>query len=308
MFKDNTTPNFIIGGATAAGTSFLSSLLSQHPDVYLPKDESTEPHFFSLDHRYNLGVDWYKKWFDGSHGRKAVGDRSSSYLHFPSAAARIKLLIPDVKLIFLLRDPVDRMWAHYRYMVLRGIETLPFDDALAHEKIRRKADELEYKKFRHFDYLHRSKYGTQIAEYLRFFPFKQILIINSKNLKTHTIDQLKKITDFLEISPISKFKIPSEFPSLSVRDPRIQFNARKYFGATKSRNIIESIRHEKSNIMSFVGSKEDYFHICQIKNNIHQYKEELPKKNKIRLENILKKDKNLFFNLARNHIDFKAWW
>ena len=98
-------PNFLIAGAAASGTSFLSSILMQHTDIYLPKEMRPEPHFFYYSDKYAHGIEWYKKkWFSDVKKQSAIGERSSSYLS-QRKRKRISQNLPNIKLIFVLRNP-----------------------------------------------------------------------------------------------------------------------------------------------------------------------------------------------------------
>lgn len=293
-------PNFIIGGATTSGTSFLTHLLNQHADIYLPKD-LTEPHFFSVTSWYENGIEWYKKtFFSNYNNEKAIGERSTSYFHFPEAPERLKQHFPHLKLIFVLRNPVDRAYAHYRYMVLRGMEPLDFSEALVQEKNRFDAE------LRHHEYAGRSMYGKQLEWFLKFFPFEQILIVNSEKLRVDTDVQLKRITDFLEIEPLKNYKRVSDFPSPSVKDRNVQVNARTHFGRN-FKFIVEAIRHKNDNIYSFATTDADKNCLSQVLENLCDYKEPLSNEIRNSLEKYFMEDQAKFFEITQNRIDFKTW-
>ena len=132
-------PNFIIGGTAAGGTSFLSAILVQHPEIYLPVEMRPEPHYFYKSWEYKKGLDYYlERWFKNvPETAIAVGERSSSYLFGgESVAKKIAAVYPNMKFIFTLRNPIERTWANYRYTVLQGLEKYSFEEALANEKKR----------------------------------------------------------------------------------------------------------------------------------------------------------------------------
>ena len=138
MFKQ-THPNFIVGGTAAGGTSFLTSILVQHPQIYLPKEMRPEPHFFYKSWEFEKGINYYlKRWFwNVPSSSVAIGERSSSYLFGGEAVAnKIFHAYPDMRFVFTLRNPIERTWANYRYKVLQGLEDLPFEDALKNEILR----------------------------------------------------------------------------------------------------------------------------------------------------------------------------
>ena len=294
-------PNFIIGGATASGTSFLTHLLMQHSDIYLPKDLDMEPHFFSLLARYEKGIDWYQKtWFSDYQEQQACGERSTTYFHFPEAAERLKKHLPSAKFIFVLRDPSERAFAQYRYMVLRGIEELDFKKAIEEEKWR-----LDIEK-RHHEYIGRSLYGKQLENFLKSFSLDQILILNSEKLRRQTETQLKRVTDFLGIAPLNIFKITSDFSSPAVKDRRIQIKGRAHFGKA-FKFIIETIRYKKDNLHSYAKTELDRHRISQLIENLSGPKEILVNEMKISMRTYFKDDQAKFFDLAKDAIDFDPW-
>ena len=296
----STLPTFFIGGATASGTSFLTHILLQHKDIFLPKDIKMEPHFFSLGSRYERGIKSYQKaWFSEWKGKKAIGERSTTYFHFPEAAERLKQHLPSAKFVFVLRNPVERAFAQYRYMVLRGIESLDFKEALVKEKWRLN------KETRHHEYIGRSLYGKQLEHFLKFFPPKQILILKSENLRKNTVAQLRRVTDFLEVTPLDKYSISSFFSSPSVKDPLIQAKAYLHFGKN-FKYIIENIRFNKKILNSYVKTESDKHHLSNVMNNLNDSLEKLSNELRMFLQSHFKEDLIKFFDKAKNMIDFDS--
>lgn len=111
-----TLPNFLILGPTKSGSTSLYEYLRQHPDVFMAADK--EPMYFSTNWR--RGRDWYESLFEGWSGQKAIGEASTWYLHHPRVASRVKETIPGARLVFVFRDPVERLWSDYRYCLVRG--------------------------------------------------------------------------------------------------------------------------------------------------------------------------------------------
>jgi hypothetical protein len=107
-------PNFLIIGAAKAATTSLCSLLELHPQAAMV--QSKEPHFFSFDKHYRLGWESYLRLYDHCRGEKAIGDASTSYSrirHHPETLARIKRHLPDPKIIYMVRHPLERMESAY---------------------------------------------------------------------------------------------------------------------------------------------------------------------------------------------------
>jgi Sulfotransferase domain len=157
-------PTFALIGAMKAGTTSIYGALSEHPQVFMchPK----EPQFFT--NQWDRGLSWYEELFAPGGDALARGDASTSYTDFPrkpDAAARIHRVVPDIRLVYAVRDPVARMRSHYRHRMSDGTECRPVESALL--------DDL---------YLDRSRYGLQVQQYLRYFAREQLLVLQSEDL------------------------------------------------------------------------------------------------------------------------------
>lgn len=107
-------PNFLIVGAQKCGTTSLHEYLYQHPQIYLPEGKETK--FFAEDARYSKGITYYEDvCFSTYSGESAVGEVDPDYMYFEQALERIAehLDLRTTKLIFVLRNPVDRAFSHY---------------------------------------------------------------------------------------------------------------------------------------------------------------------------------------------------
>ena len=301
-------PNFLIAGAAASGTSFLSSILKQHTDIYLPKEMRPEPHFFYYSDKYDRGIDWYKrKWFSEVKKQSAIGERSSSYLYHKESAKRIKENLPDIKLIFVLRNPIERTWANYRYTVLSGLEDLSFTEALETEPHRVKSASGIWKEVQPHDYTGRGLYGEQLEFYLKFFSWSQILIVNSEKLSSETQIQLDRITNFLGVKNFEQFELPPAFTSLSIFNKDVQIKCRKLLGANKFNFIVEAVRRKEFNIEGFYENNQEKKIIETLSNNMVSEKNKIPEKNYQWLADFFREDQKKFFNISKNNIDFEPW-
>jgi len=136
-----------------------------------------------------------------------TGEASPYYIFHPLAAQRIKDTIPQVKLIAMLRDPVDRAYSHYQHSVRLGLETLSFAEAIEKENERLSGEEgkiinnPDYKSFshRHYTYLTRGLYAGQISRWLDYFPREQILIIKSEDFFGEPGSVIQRVFTFLEL-------------------------------------------------------------------------------------------------------------
>src|SRR5437773_8026085 len=181
-------PDFLIIGAQKAGTTALYSYLRRHPHVTGPSWK--EVSFF--DRHYTRGEAWYRGNFPNViRARGAlVGEASPSYLFHPLAPERVAALVPDARLITLVRNPVDRALSHYHHEVALGREPLAFEEAIDAEPERTRGEEErlvgEPGYFSHawwnYTYLARGRYAEQLERWLALFPPDQVLVLASYDL------------------------------------------------------------------------------------------------------------------------------
>jgi len=241
-------PNFLIIGTAAGGTSFLAEKLVQHPEIYLPKEMRPEPHFFYKSWEYSKGLDYYRsRWFASVPKTCiAVGERSSSYLFGGSeVAARVQLAYPDMKFIAVLRNPIERAWANYRYTVLEGLEELSFMNALLMEKTRIAQQDGIWAEIQPFNYTGRGLYAHQILAFLEFFPKDSMMLVKSEDLAARTREVLIQIMQFLGISMTDfEFGPATDHTSVDIRDPRLQKQLRESIGKPYDR-LVEAVRRNE---------------------------------------------------------------
>jgi hypothetical protein len=184
-------PNFLIVGGMKCGTSAFAYYLDEHPEVFLsPK----ELHFFNSEASFKAGIVNYEAHFRAHNGAKAVGEKTPSYSYHPLAAKRIAGALPDVKLIWILRNPSERAYSHYWFFVAMGKERLSFDRAIEREKERVTRDYT-------MAYRDRSVYSKQVKNYLDYFSRDQMLFLLWEDLKTDAVGVLSRTCDFLGVSP-----------------------------------------------------------------------------------------------------------
>ncbi len=189
-------PSFIVCGAQRAGTTALHHYLRSHPQVYMPKAKET--HFF--DKHYWRGLEWYARFFkDAGEEHVAVGEATPSYMYIEEAALRIKRILPRVKLVVLLRHPVDRAYSHYWLEVRLGAEHLSFEEALIQEP-RRLAEGSLYNRL-HYSYLDRGRYHVQLERLMKLFPRENIFIATHREFREDPRALLKRLSRFLGIDP-----------------------------------------------------------------------------------------------------------
>lgn len=122
--------HFVIVGAQRCGTTYLTRLLDEHPEIEMAKPLRPEPKFFLDDEQYARGLAYYESRFFTESGPRVRGEKSTSYIESEAAAERIVSMIPNATIVVLLRDPVRRAVSNYRFSVEHGSEDLPLAEAL----------------------------------------------------------------------------------------------------------------------------------------------------------------------------------
>jgi len=191
-------PNFLIVGAQKSATTTLHYLLDSHPDIYFPPGIS-EVHFFDLDENFERGIEWYESLFDLRKNETAVGECSPFYMFEPASIPRIKQLIPDVKLIVILRDPIARANSHYWHEIRWGFEALGFEEAIAAEDERLSSGALFER--RHYSYVSRGLYSTQINRLIENFGRENLLVLINEELAANPNSIARTCAEFLSVDP-----------------------------------------------------------------------------------------------------------
>jgi hypothetical protein len=211
-------PTFLIIGAQRAGTTSLDQYLAAHPEVSRPRTGkggavwNKELHFF--DDRFSLGVDWYRTSFALSASQRLAelrgcqlitGEATPSYLLHPLVPGRVAESLPDVRLIALLRDPVERAYSHYQLMRRKGLEKLSFAEAITAEE-ERLADEegriladpgYRARKYRRFSYVKRGLYAEQLERWFEHFPREQLLVLRTEDFRARPAEIYAEVLAFL---------------------------------------------------------------------------------------------------------------
>ncbi|MCC5987903.1 MAG: sulfotransferase [Pararhodobacter sp.] len=193
----------VIGGVQKCGTTALHKYLQRHPQILI--GEKKELHFFD-----DPTVDWirpdyatyYAMFPERSAGQMRL-DSSPSYIYLPHCLERLRSCNPDVRLIFIFRDPIERAWSHWSMVTSRGFETLGFDEAVRAEPDRLAAHALNLAEYKRFSYISRGFYGRQFRRALEVFPREQILCLSSNVLRENPNRVLARVAEHLDISPFA---------------------------------------------------------------------------------------------------------
>lgn len=220
-------PDFLLGGGKRCATTSLYFHLLAHPDSlpmfpsarHLPKARDGKgPHFF--DQHFERGPAWYLSHFPSRYERSrhlrttghqpVTGEASPYSLYHPLAPERAAALFPELKIVFMLRDPVQRTHSHWREQTRNGVETLGFADAIAAERARVGPDEQRLRtgeiarSFAHENqsYVGQSEYVTGLRRWLEHYPRERVLVLFSERYFVDPAAVLSEIYAFLGLRPV----------------------------------------------------------------------------------------------------------
>jgi Sulfotransferase domain len=208
-------PEFLVIGAQKAGTTALYAYLRWHPAITGPSWK--EVSFF--DRHWWRGERWYRGQFPLRSAGRLVGEASPSYLFHPLAPERVRSLLPDVRLIALLRDPVERAYSQYQHEVALGREPLSFEDALEAEEERTRgeverlvADPRAFSRdWWDHTYAARGLYAEQLERWLAVFPRNQLLVVATDELGEKPAETYAAVLSFLGVEPHALDDYPRVF-------------------------------------------------------------------------------------------------
>lgn len=233
-------PDFIIAGAARSGTTWTYELLAKHPQIYMAKPRQPEPKFFWKDDIYNKGMKYYlDTWFEKAPKNQLWGEKSTAYLEGSSISAlRMKEALPQLKLIFILRNPIDRTYSNYLWSKKHGWEKLGLEEALKKELSREKKYGAKLKYIRPFSYRSRSLYYRLLLPFYKNFKPSQILCLRFEDLLDNPKLFAKKIHAFLGVKtrPNDANGIPPINVSDAIRLPLSPSLEKKLAKSFKSEN------------------------------------------------------------------------
>ncbi len=182
--QEKRLPEFIIIGAVKAATTWTSTNLARNPRLFVP---GPEPHFFSSE--YHRGSDWYSEFFEEAEEGAVIGEKSADYLAHAEAARRISAMLPDVRLVAQLRNPIDRAYSDYCMLYRRGTVTdSPEAYFSATSDIGRR-------------FLEGGLYATHLSRFFDRFPRENIMIFPFEDVSARPRDVLVNVSEFIGVEP-----------------------------------------------------------------------------------------------------------
>lgn len=227
-------PGAVILGAQKCGTSSLHNYLTQHPGVIAPLRK--EVHYFDVN--YARGEAWYRGHF-GRQGEPGLNlDSSPYYLFHPAVPARMHELLPDARLIVLLRDPARRAYSHYWHERDKGREDLSFEAAIDAEPQRLGRSEQQLaageiarsREHQLHSYLARGRYAEQLERWFAFYPRERIHVLRFEDFATDPLAGLNETLAYLGLPGTSSVSLEARntrrYPAMQ---PATMERLRKYF-------------------------------------------------------------------------------
>jgi len=185
--KKGVLPNLVVIGGMKCGTSSLHSYLRQHPQISMSAEKELD--FFIEDRHWKRGAGWYASQFPDNQVRGEASPNYTARDRFPGVPERMHSVIPEARLIYLVRDPVERVISHWVHNYSGHGETLPVDQAI-----------------RSSSYVERSQYWRQLEAYLEYYPADRILVVDSDDLRHGRNETMRRVFLFLGVDP--EFRSP----------------------------------------------------------------------------------------------------
>jgi len=206
--------DFLIIGAQKSGTTSLHEYLRTHDGIYLPP--SKELHFFDKHHK--KGYDYYHSKFEFNN-YQMFGESTPMYLYDQECIKKIFNYNPDMKLVIMLRNPIERAYSLYNMAKKHNQETLTFSDAIRGEKNRLPS--------KWYSYVDRGLYFKQISNVLKFFEMEKIHFIRHEDYLSDQEGEISKVMNFIGVDP-SQYKYSEQPSKVESRKYDISDSDRKY--------------------------------------------------------------------------------
>ena len=252
-------PDFIIIGAGRAGTTALYTYLIQHPSIITASTDNDEPvadlHFF--EYMISDKISWYKSHFPRKSKNSFVtGEFTSTYMYHKNVPERIFNLIPKIKLIVILRNPIDKAYSTYNQQSHFNEVTSSFEETIKAEfaRIDLNKNHIEYTNnnpnfdnYVEYNIIRHGIYFNYLEKWFKIFPKKQIFVVDSNELENFPQQTLNKVFEFLNLSP-------HEIPNLA------KVNVGKYSPMTEStrESLIEFYKPHNAKLNNLLGTNFDW--------------------------------------------------
>jgi hypothetical protein len=171
--------NFIYIGPDKSGSTWLFNVFKQHRDIFVP--DAKDIYFF--DRYYDKGMKWYLGFFKKAKGNEVVGEISHDYMFDTMAMERIQSHFPDIKIFTILRNPFEKIWSQYLFLIRSGITNKPFKIAIKEEK----------------ELIDKCLYAKHLSSYIKNFDQENFKVFYFDDLKNEPKELAKEIFEFLDV-------------------------------------------------------------------------------------------------------------
>lgn len=192
--------NLVLAGFAKSGSSSLHSYLDLHPRIVMSNVK--EPHYFSVEKKWKLGYRYHNSLFESAVKKEAVyyGESSTTYSISEMAMQRIGSQLHNPKILFIVRDPVERVVSHYRWLCALGLERRPILEAIEENGFDFDPNDSFQGNFK--SYLQFSSYSQYIPQWKEMFGENNVLVLLSTELKKNPVNVLTQCFDFLKLNPV----------------------------------------------------------------------------------------------------------
>ena len=245
-------PDFVIIGAMKSGTTSLYWFVTEHPAI--ARAPKKEIHYFSSRWCYRHGELWYRSNFPTRRagyrfhkrtGQKLLsGEATPRYLFDPATPGKIKELLPDVKLIVILRNPVDRAYSHYQHLLRKYGVSCSFEKAIA---MQMSAPDCKTAFNGREQYISKGLYAVQLENWFKYYDRERFLILAQKDMRRDTQQTLDQVFEFLGVTPFM------------VKNPKDR-NTREYekMDEKTRRLLVEYFKPHNERLYKLLGSRFDW--------------------------------------------------
>lgn len=244
-------PDFILAGPQKCATTWIYQCLKEHPDVLVPKRDSI--HYFDMN--YEEGEDWYRSHFSHHDGEPIIGETTPSYIRCPNGPKRIHETVPDAKILFSLRNPVERAFSHYWHEKEKNKISFQFEEVITNYDL-------------YQNWVETGQYYRHLQRYRKYFDDEHIGVFFFDDLVSSETDFITEIYEFIGADPTFTPSVVGQkvnqawnrFDSdLLNRIYRRGFDVILNYGSETVRNTLRPIHKAiQKGQFPFVGGKSEY--------------------------------------------------
>ena len=192
--------HLIIAGAQRSGTTLVYHLLDKHPNILMARPVKPEPKFFLKEEEYLLGYEHYLKYYFGGKSKFTwYGEKTTSYMEFKEVPSKIRSIIPNASVIFILRNPVYRAISNYYFSLKNNLESRSIEEVFLKQTPAPKID--TNISAPPFNYIERGVYLPYLKNYYKHFPADQIKILILERLLSVSSEEFSSLFDHLKLNP-----------------------------------------------------------------------------------------------------------